>query len=147
MVTTVFFKKLSDLAKEPTKGSEHAAGWDLYAATADPVQIEPGQMKKIPTDIAVELPVYAFGAVYPRSGIATKRGLRLANDVGIIDADYRGNVIVALYNDSSETQTVTPQERIAQMIVSPYINISFKEVEELETTRRGKGGFGSSGTN
>ena len=96
------FKKLNDLAKTPTKGSEYSAGWDLYAATDYDIEIYPHQTVKIGTGIAIELPSMTFGAIYPRSGIATKQGLRPANCVGVVDSDYRGEVIVALHNDTND---------------------------------------------
>lgn len=139
------FKKLNDLAKTPTKGSEYAAGWDLYAATDDCIEIYPHSTVKIGTGIAIELPPYYFGAVFARSGLATKRGLRPANAVGIIDADYRGELIVALHNDTNETQYVDPGERIAQLVIMQYWSGGWDEVEELDDTERGDNGFGSTG--
>ena len=139
-------KILNDSAVMPTRGSKYAAGYDLYAAIENPVDIQPHDTVKIGTGIAVALPSGTFGGIFPRSGIATKRGLRCANCVGAIDEDYRGELIVAVHNDTTEMQTITPQERIAQLIVMPYINFDFTEVKELSKTERGEGGFGSSGT-
>lgn len=133
-------------AKIPTRGSLDAAGYDLYAAIDSRIVIKPHTTEKIDTGIAVELPEGTFGGIFARSGIAAKRGLRPANCTGIIDSDYRGNVIVALHNDSDVAQYVEPQERIAQLIVIPYANVKFEEKEELSDTKRGSGGFGSSGT-
>ena len=138
-------KLLSDLATIPTIGSEYAAGYDLYAATATPIDIAPHSTVKINTDIAVELPEGTFGAVFARSGLSTKRGLRPANCVGVIDADYRGNVIVALHNDTDEMMSIEPNERIAQFIVMDFNPVIFMPVDELNETERGDGGFGSTG--
>lgn len=143
--TQVEIKKLSNLAKIPKKGSERAAGCDLYAAIEEPIDISPHETEKIKTDIAIALPDRTFGGIYARSGLATKKGLRPANGVGVIDEDYRGNIIVALHNDSDNIQRVNPGERIAQFIVLPYIPISFKEVDNLSTTERNIDGFGSTG--
>lgn len=142
---TVKFKKNNSLAKTPTRGSAEAAGWDLYAATNYIISIKPHQTVKIDTGISIELPKNTFGAIYARSGLATKRGLRPSNCTGVVDSDYRGIVIVALHNDSDQEQFVEPGERIAQLIVMPYIPITFEEVDELDDTERGSGGFGSTG--
>jgi len=139
------FKKLSDNAIEPTRGSAAAAGWDLYAACEKPVTIKPHEVAKISTDLSFELPPNTFAGIFPRSGLATKQGLRLANCTGICDADYRGPYIVALYNDSDEERTVTQGDRIAQMILLPFYPMELQEVEELSDTKRGEGGFGSTG--
>ena len=136
-------KLLSDKAKIPTRGSEEAAGWDLYAAT-DAI-IPPHFTAKISIDIAIEIPAGYFGAVFARSGLATKQGLRPANCVGVIDADYRGEWIVALHNDSTETQIIRHGDRIAQAMILPVFPTTFEQVEELPDTERGAGGFGSSG--
>lgn len=144
---TVKFVKMNDLAKTPTRGSEYAAGWDLYAATSYDVIIPPQSMVKIDTGIKMELPEGTFGAIYARSGLATKQGLRLSNGTAVIDSDYRGDVIVALYNDSDDDQLVPAGSRIAQLVVTPYIPVDFVEVEDgdLSETGRGDGGFGSTG--
>lgn len=139
------FKKLNDLAKTPTKGSVAAAGWDLYAATDYDIEIAPHQTVKIGTGLAVELPTMTFGAIYARSGIATKQGLRPANCVGVVDSDYRGELIVALHNDSDIHQIVPAGSRIAQFIVQNYVPITWNEVDELTDTDRGSDGFGSTG--
>ena len=141
----VRFKKLNDLAKIPTRGSKFSAGYDLYAATDEDIQIPPHSTVKIGTGLVMELPVGWFGAIFARSGIATKRGLRPANCVGVVDADFRNEVLVALHNDTSETMTVQAGERIAQLVILPYQDIDFKEVNELHDTDRGMGGFGSTG--
>lgn len=141
----VRFKRLNDLAKIPTRGSKFSAGYDLYAATDKDIQIPPHSTVKIGTGLAMELPVGWFGAIFARSGIATKRGLRPANCVGVADADYRNEYIVALHNDTTETKTVQAGERIAQLVILPCQDIDFKEVDELHDTDRGMGGFGSTG--
>ena len=136
-------KLLSDKAMIPYRGSEEAAGYDLYSI--DSVNINPGECKLISTGIAIQLPSGYFGAIFPRSGTAVKRGLRLANCVGVIDSDYRGEVKVPLYNDSQEVQPVEQGERIAQLIILPYATVSFEVVDELSDTIRGNGGFNSTG--
>lgn len=141
----VRIKKLNDLAKIPTRGSKFSAGYDLYAATNYDIQIPPHSTVKIGTGLAMDISVGWFGAIFARSGIATKRGLRPANCVGVVDADFRNEVMVALHNDSNETMTVQAGERIAQLILLPYQDIDFKEVNELSNTDRGMGGFGSTG--
>ena len=142
----MYFKKLNDLAKTPTKGSVAAAGWDLYAATDKPIEIYPHETVKVGTGLAVELPTMTFGAIYARSGLATKQGLRPANCVGVVDSDYRGEIIVALHNDTNEFQMVPAGSRIAQFIVQNYVPVEWHEVDELTDTDRGEKGFGSSGT-
>jgi dUTP pyrophosphatase len=141
----VRFKKLNDLAKIPTRGSKFSAGYDLYAATNKDIQIPPHSTVKIGTGLAMDLPNGYFGAIVARSGIATKRGLRPINCLGVCDFDYKGEYIVALHNDTTETKTVQAGERIAQLILLPYQDIDFKEVDELSDTDRGSDGFGSSG--
>ena len=145
--TIVKFTKLTPWAQMPTQGSVDAAGWDLYAdaESHDRIVIMPGEVKKISTGIAIALPKGTFGAVYARSGLATKRGLAPANKVGVIDADYRGPVIVALKNESNETQVIEHGERIAQIVIQPYIKVAFEETDNIGTTARGEGGFGSTG--
>lgn len=140
------YKKLNDLAKEPTRGSVAAAGYDLYAATSYDIELPPHETVKIGTGIAIEIPDGYFGGIFARSGLATKKGLRPANSVGVIDSDYRGEVIVALHNDSNLTQYIDAGERIAQLIIIPYENVTFEEVNDLSDTERGDGGFGSTGT-
>lgn len=140
------FKKLTDRAVTPTKAHPEDAGYDLYACmNYDMVFIPPHQTLMVTTDIAVAIPEGYFGGIYPRSGLASKKGLRPANCTGIIDSSYRGNVIVALHNDSDIEQYIQNRERIAQLIVQPYLQFDFTEVDELDDTERGEGGFGSSG--
>ena len=145
--TEVEFVKLSPTAHEPTQGSLEAAGFDLYADTELRSQIVllPGEVRKISTGIAMALPKGTFGAVYARSGMATKRGLIPANAVGVIDSDYRGPIIVALKNTSSEIQIIEHGERIAQLVIQPYCPATLKETDSIGTTARGDGGFGSTG--
>lgn len=142
----VKIKKLSDLAIMPTRGSLSAAGYDLYAATSYIIDIAPHSTVKIGTGLAMELPEGTFGAIFARSGLASKKGLRPANCVGVIDSDYRGECIVALHNDTDEMMSIEPGERIAQLIVMKYPEVAFEEVEDLSDTDRGEGGFGSTGT-
>ena len=142
----VNYKKLTKTAKEPTRGSEYSAGFDLYADIEEDIVIRPHETIKVGTGLAFELPENTFGAIFARSGIATKQGLRPSNCVGVCDADYRGEYIVALHNDTSIPQIIKPQERIAQMVLLPYISMEFNEVKMLSETVRGNGGFGSSGT-
>lgn len=141
----VRFKRLNDLAKIPTRGSKFSAGYDLYAATEYDIQIPPHSTVKIGTGLVMDIPVGWFGGVFARSGIATDRGLRPANCVPVIDCDYRGEWLIPLHNDSNETMTVQAGERIAQLVILPYQDIDFKEVDELSKTDRGEGGFGSTG--
>ena len=136
-------KLLSNKAKIPTRGSEEAAGWDLYAAT-DAI-IPPHSTVKVSTDIAIEIPNGQFGAVFARSGLATKQGLRPANCVGVIDSDYRGPVIVALHNDTDQVKEIFSGDRIAQLVFIQYSSWDWEVVDELSDTNRGDGGFGHSG--
>lgn len=145
-MTEVKIKKLDEKAILPTYGSEYAAGADLYARTDAPVIIEPGQSVLIHTGIAAELPLGYAGLIYARSGLATKRGLAPANKVGVVDCDYRGEIMVCLHNHSLTAQSVEDGERIAQLVITPYITAAFVESEELSDTVRGEGGFGSTGT-
>ena len=140
----VNYVKLSSAAHEPTRGSIYAAGLDLYAS--EYAAIPSGKTVMVHTGIAVELPAETFGGIYARSGLATKQGLRPANCVGVIDADYRGEIIVALHNDSDEIRLVREGDRVAQLIVQPYIIPIMNEVDKLCETKRGDGGFGSTGT-
>jgi len=145
MITSVKIKKLNDLAVVPTRGSEQAAGYDLHAAVEDIIDIAPHSTIKIPTGLSCEFPKGMFGAIVARSGLATKKGLRPANCIGIIDSDYRGEIIVALHNDTDEMQSIEPMERIAQLILIPYVEMMFCTVDTLSETGRGKGGFASTG--
>lgn len=141
----IHVKKLNEYAQLPTRGSEKAAGYDLYAATPDKIKISPHTTVKVGTGLSFALPAGTFAAIFARSGIATKRGLRPANCVGVCDSDYRGEYIVALHNDTNLDQEIEPGERIAQMILLPYIDMQFEEVNELDETERGASGFGDSG--
>lgn len=141
----VNIKKLNDLAKVPTRGSEYAAGYDLYAATEYEITIPAHTTIKVGTGLAMELPYMTFGAIFARSGLATKQGLRPANCTGVVDSDYRGEVIVAVHNDTNSDQVIQPGDRIAQLVVLPYLPICFNEVDVLSTTVRGEDGFGSTG--
>lgn len=145
MTTPVAVKKLRPNAKLPTYGSEFAAGADLYACLDAPVTIQPHETYLVPTGLSLELPVGWAGMVHARSGMATKRDLAPANKVGVIDCDYRGEVMVSLHNHGSKPQTVEPGERIAQLVIMPYLTAQFFEAEELSDTVRGEGGFGSTG--
>ena len=142
----VNIKKLNPKATMPTYGSEYAAGADLYACLDEEVVIAPHATVVIPTGLAMELPVGYAGLIYARSGLATKKGLAPANKVGVVDCDYRGEVKVALHNHGEVAQTVADGERVAQLVIAPYITASFTTVEELSETVRGEGGFGSTGT-
>ena len=139
-------KLLRDGAMLPTYGSSEAAGADLYACLEAPVTIEPGKTAFIPTGFAMEVPKGCAGLIYARSGLACKRGLAPANKVGVIDSDYRGEVIVALHNHGTAPQTIASGERIAQLVITPVYTPGFCQVGELDDTLRGSGGFGSTGT-
>lgn len=138
-------KKLDPNAIIPTYGTEFAAGADLYALTEGTVELAPNETKLIKTGIAMEIPKGYVGLVYARSGLACKRGLAPANKVGVIDADYRGEIMVALHNHSDRIASIENGERIAQMVIAPFITADYNEVEELSDTDRGAGGFGSTG--
>lgn len=139
-------KKLDERAVLPTYGSEFSAGADLYACTDGPVTIAPGEAYLFHTGIAMEIPVGYAGLVFARSGLATKKGLAPSNKVGVVDPDYRGEIMVSLYNHSREPRTVEHGERIAQLVLTPYLTASWNVVDELEETVRGAGGFGSTGS-
>lgn len=145
MKCDIRIKKLRENAVIPTYGTEFAAGADLYAAIDEKIEIAPGETKVIHIGIAVEIPTGYVGLVYARSGMATKRGLAPANKVGVIDSDYRGEIMTALHNHGTETQTVEPGDRIAQMVIAPFITANYVLSEELDDTVRGEGGFGSTG--
>lgn len=144
-MNTVKIKRLNKLAKIPTRGTAESAGYDLYAATDKDIQISPHSNVKIGTGIAMSIPNGFFGGIFARSGVATERNMRPSNCVGIIDSDYTGEVIVSIHNDSTETKTIQSGERIAQLVIVPYLSIIFDEVNELDETERGDGGFGSTG--
>lgn len=141
----ILFKKLRDDAAMPTRGSASAAGYDLRACMDAPVSIAPGETEMIGTGISVAVPEGYFGAVFARSGLASKQGLRPANCVGVCDSDYRGEYTVAIHNDSALPREIKPGDRIAQLVVIPYLALEFEQVEELDETARGAGGFGSTG--
>lgn len=141
------FRKIDDNAKVPARGSNEAAGYDLYADVNDIIEIKPHCTVKIGTGLAMEIPDGYFGAIFARSGLATKEGLRPSNCVGVCDQDFRGEVIVALHNDCDASRFITPNERIAQLVIIPYLEVEFNEVDKLNTTSRGTGGFGSTGRN
>ena len=145
MKVNVKFKKLTPLASVPTYGTEFSAGADLYYAGDEPLTIEAGKTVLVHTGIAMEIPQGLVGLVFARSGLATKRSLAPANKVGVIDSDYRGEIMVALHNHSNEPQTIEGHERIAQLVLVPYVAASFEEACELDDTARGAGGFGSTG--
>lgn len=136
-------KKLYEDSVIPTRGSEYAAGYDLYAHEG--ATIKPHETAKMGTGVAIQPPKDTFGAVFARSGLAAKQGLRPANCVGVCDYDYTGEYIVALHNDSNEERVIEKGERIGQVVFIPYVNVTFVEVDELDATERGAGGFGSTG--
>ncbi len=138
-------KKLDQNAVLPTYGSEFAAGADLYALCEEEIVFAPGETKFVKTGLAMEIPEGYAGLIYARSGLACKRGLAPANKVGVIDSDYRGEVMVALHNHSDIEQKIAPKERIAQLVVAPFLKVAFEETDELNETARGEGGFGSTG--
>lgn len=143
----VGIKKLNKDAKIPVYGSKYAAGADLYACLEEPLVIAPGCTAVVPTGVALELPVGYAGLIYARSGLATKQGLAPANKVGVVDCDYRGEVMVALHNHTDAPQAVAAGERVAQLVVMPYLAAAYEEAETLSDTVRGAGGFGSTGRN
>ncbi|MCQ2414316.1 MAG: dUTP diphosphatase [Clostridia bacterium] len=143
---TVRFKKHSDLATVPTYGTACAAGADLYAATDKDTVIPPHETVMIPLGFSIEIPDGYCGLIFARSGIASKRGLAPANKVGVVDSDYRGECMVALHNHSEKPQTVAPKERIAQLVITPFLHVDFEESDDLSSTDRGAGGFGSTGS-
>lgn len=139
----VCVKKLQRNAKLPQYGTPHSAGADLYACEG--TDIPAGETRFVHTGIAVELPAGTVGLVYARSGLACKQDLAPANKVGVIDCDYRGEIVVALHNHGKETRTVAAGDRVAQLVVCPYYSCEFEETERLSETVRGEGGFGSTG--
>ena len=145
MIPKIGLKKLDERAVVPTYGSEFSAGADLYAVLDEETVILPNETKLIHTGLAVEIPVGYAGLIYARSGLASKRGLAPANKVGVVDADYRGEVMVALHNHSVLEQKIAPGERIAQLVVAPFLKADFEETDTLSDTVRGVGGFGSTG--
>ena len=145
MKTKVEIKKLDERAIIPTYGTEFSAGADIYALLDEPVTIAPGETKLIHTGLAMAIPEGLVGLNFARSGMATKRGLAPANKVGVIDSDYRGEVMVSLHNHSGAEQEIADGERIAQLVIAPFLAAEFCEAEELSDTVRGEGGFGSTG--
>ena len=143
--TKIHFIKLNEKAQVPVYSTEFAAGADLYACVDGPVTILAGETAFIHTGIAMAIPAGLVGLVYARSGLACKKGLAPANKVGVIDSDYRGEIIVALHNHSTEAVVVESGERVAQIVIAPYIMAEFEEAENLAETDRGAGGFGSTG--
>jgi len=146
MKQQVNIKKLDDRAVIPTYGTVFSAGADLYACMNDTVTVAPGETYLVHTGISVAIPEGYAGLIYARSGLATKKGLAPANKVGVIDADYRGEIMVALHNHSAQPAEIENGERIAQMVITPFLTAEFVERDELDETERGAGGFGSTGT-
>ena len=138
-------KKLNENAVIPTYGSEFSAGADLYALTDETIVIAPHETVLVHTGVAMEIPMGYVGLVFARSGLSTKRALAPANKVGVIDSDYRGEIMVALHNHSEDPKSIENGERVAQIVLVPYISADFDEVDELSDTVRGEGGFGSTG--
>ena len=147
MKVPVKFKRLTETATIPTRGSMYAAGYDLYADCQNEINITPHTTELIGTGLILEIPEGYFGGIYARSGLATKRGLNMATGTSILDADYRGEVFVPVHNMSDKIQTIFPGDRIAQLVIQPFIIGDFQEVEHVTETERGEGGFGSTGTN
>ena len=141
----VLFKKLRPDAVVPTRGSAHAAGYDLHACLDAPVTVPPGGTEMIHLGFSAALPEGYFGAVFARSGLASKQGLRPANCVGVCDSDYRGEYMVPIHNDSPEPRLISPGDRVAQLVLLPYLAVEFEEADALPGTARGENGFGSTG--
>ena len=144
-MNTIKVKKLRPGAQLPTYGTAFSAGADLYACLEEPVTIAPGETKKIPTGLSMEIPIGCAGLIYARSSLGTKQGLAPANKVGVVDSDYRGEFMIFLHNHGSQTQTVSHGDRVAQLLVTPVFTPGFEEADELTDTARGAGGFGSTG--
>ncbi|MBQ6546654.1 MAG: dUTP diphosphatase [Bacilli bacterium] len=142
----VKIKKLDERATIPSYGSEYAAGFDLYAILDDELTIKSHETILVKTGLSMEIPIGYAGMIFARSGLATKKGLAPANKVGVVDSDYRGEVMVVLHNHSNTSQTISNGERIAQMVIMPFYKAEFTVVDELSNTERGSGGFGSTGT-
>ena len=138
-------KRLTETAVLPERGSAYAAGYDLFADVTENVEIKPHETKMIGTGLAMEIPEGYFGGIFARSGLSSKEGLRPANCVGVVDADYRGEVKVALHNDGEVVREIKAGQKIAQLVVVPFLGVEFDEVEQLSETVRGVGGFGSTG--
>lgn len=147
MSVQIRVKKLKKDAKLPLSGSAQAAGYDLYACSGNGItKIPPHTTAMIGTGLAAAVPEGYFGGLFARSGLAAKQGLRPANCVGVLDSDYRGEITIALHNDTDEERSVEDGERIAQLVVMPYLSVSFAQVEDLDETERGEGGFGHTGS-
>lgn len=144
-MTSIHVKLLRQGARLPAYGSAEAAGADLYACVDEPLTIAPGETAFVPTGIALEVPMGCAGLIYARSGLACKRGLAPANKVGVVDSDYRGEIMVALYNHGQQPQTVENGERIAQFLITPVLTPAYEVAQELSDTLRNTGGFGSTG--
>ncbi|MBQ1548729.1 MAG: dUTP diphosphatase [Lachnospiraceae bacterium] len=138
-------KKITNSAIIPERGTQYAAGYDLFSDIDADLIISPHETKMIGTGLSVAIPEGYFGGIYARSGISAKEGLRPANCTGVIDSDYRGEIKVALHNDSNEERIVKPAQKIAQLVIQPFLSVEFSEVSELSETERGEGGFGSTG--
>ncbi|MCR5144244.1 MAG: dUTP diphosphatase [Lachnospiraceae bacterium] len=136
---------LSESAKLPERGSDMAAGYDLFADITEDIIIDPHTTAMVGTGIAVAIPEGYFGGIFARSGLSSKEGLRPANCTGVVDADYRGEVKVALHNDSDFERIITPGQKVAQMVIMPFLSVEFDLVDDLDSTDRGEGGFGSTG--
>lgn len=141
----IALRKMTESAQIPVRGSLQAAGYDLFADLSEAVTILPQETKMVGTGIACAIPEGYFGGIYARSGLSAKEGLRPANCTGVVDSDYRGEIKVALHNDSKESRTILPGQKIAQMVVQAFLPIEFETVEDLDATERGGGGFGSTG--
>ena len=144
-MNSIKVKKLRPGAHLPTYGTEFSAAADLYACLEEPVTIAPGETKKIPTGLSMEIPIGCAGLIYARSSLGTKQGLAPANKVGVVDSDYRGEFMIFLHNHGSQPQTVSHGDRVAQLLVTPVFTPGFEEADELTDTARGAGGFGSTG--
>ena len=145
MKHTVPVRRLRPDAVLPTYGTAFSAGADLYACLEEPVTVMPGEAYLVHTGLAMEIPAGYAGLIFARSGLAVKQGLAPSNKVGVIDADYRGEIMVSLYNHSKEMRQISPGERIAQIVITPYIKADWAVEDELDETVRGAGGFGSTG--
>lgn len=141
----IALRKMTESAQIPVRGSLQAAGYDLFADLSEVVTILPQETKMVGTGIACAIPEGYFGGIYARSGLSAKEGLRPANCTGVVDSDYRGEIKVALHNDSKESRTILPGQKIAQMVVQAFLPVEFETVEDLDATERGGGGFGSTG--
>lgn len=143
--TKIKIKKLKEGTKVPTYGTIYSAGADLYAVLDEPVTISPNETKVISTGVALEIPVGLVGLVFARSGLSCKQDLAPANKVGVIDSDYRGEVVVVLHNHGTQQRTVQNGDRVAQILFMPYVRANFEETDDLSDTVRGVGGFGHTG--